>query len=144
MGKFDKSIGAPIGAFLLLLLGAIVYAACLWGDIDAEEIQRVPSPDGVFEAVALRRSGGGATVGASWNVYLVKSGERVQKGAKNVLWAQSVDGLELVWTAPRFLEIRYAKARIFGHSNFWYWQESSRRFVGVEIRLAPKSPRSWS
>jgi len=135
-------------ALVLLLTGTLaatmVFASCTGfvGEWHYEEIQRVKSPDGVVDAV-LVRGGGGATTGFVFAVFLVRSGTTFDEKAASFEQDRAVfrddhhDGLQLVWTKPQSLEIRFAKARIMHFSNFWASEDVQNYRYVVEVRLVP-------
>lgn len=47
-----------------------------------------------------------------------------------------------LWRKPKFLEIRFAKARISQFSNFWQAQEVQNYSYVVELRLVPLDDNS--
>lgn len=51
--------------------------------------------------------------------------------------ADHVDSLALAWTAPRRLDARYAKARIFAFTNFW--NSAAVRDFGYTVQHGWKS-----
>lgn len=102
-----------------------------------EEVARVVSPDSVVDAV-LTRTNTHATADFVHRIYIVPRGERLNERRDHELFrADHVDSLALVWNAPRRLEVRYAKARVFAFANFW--NSAAVRDFGytVEIRLHP-------
>jgi hypothetical protein len=112
------------------------------GEWHYEEIQRAKSPDGIVDAV-LVRGNAGATTGFVFSVFLVPTGARFDEKApaferdRALFRADHHDGLQLVWRKPKFLEIRFAKARIFHFINFWHSQEVQNYSYVVELRLVP-------
>jgi hypothetical protein len=112
-----------------------------------EEIGRVKSPDGVVDAV-LVRGNGGATTSFTYSVFLVPAGTSFNETAPVFepdfakFLADHQVGLELVWRRPKFLEIRFAKARIFRFSNFWHSREVQDYRYIVELRLVPSDEAS--
>jgi hypothetical protein len=123
-----------------LCLGSGCFS--LGGEWHYEEIGRVKAPDGVVDAV-LVRGNGGATTSFSYSVFLVPSATIFDERAplfepeRALFVADHQKGLELVWRKPRFLEIRFAKARIFRFSNFWHSREVQNYQYVVELRLVP-------
>ena len=132
----------------MLALTLVLTSGCLdLGEPSYEEIGRVKSPDGVVDAV-LVRSNGGATTSFGYSVFLVPVGTRFDQGAPvfqpdyALFVADHQVDLELVWKEPKFLEIRYAKARIFQFSNFWHSREVHNFAYTVEVRLVPSEDSS--
>ncbi len=105
------------------------------------------SPDRVVDAVMVR-GGGGATTAFTCSVFLVPSGTKFDE--KSPLFEQQRasfradhwDNLKLVWRKPKFLEIRFDKARIFAFSNHWNEQEVLNYGYVVEVRLVPLNEES--
>ena len=128
----------------LMALSALGSASgCLnLGEWSYSEIRRVKAPDGVVDAV-LVEGNGGATTSFSYSVFLVPSGttfdpsQRVFEPDYAEFVADHQVGLELVWTRPKLLEIRFEKARIFEFSNFWHSREVQNFDYVVELRLVP-------
>ena len=117
------------------------------GEWRYEEIESVRSPDGVVDAV-LVRGGGGAATGFNFSVFLVPGGTRFDAKAswfereRALFSAGHHEGLQLAWREAKFLEIRFAKARIFQSSNFWHSQEVQNYSYVVELRLVPSDENS--
>jgi hypothetical protein len=138
----------------LLLMAALVFTLCfasgcfnIAGEWQYEEIERVKSADGVVDAVIVR-GGGGATTGFNFSVFLVPGGTKFDEKAswferdRALFSADYHEGLQLVWRKPKFLEIRFAKARIFQFSNFWHSKEVQNYSYVVELRLVPLDENS--
>jgi hypothetical protein len=126
----------------------LLSASCVsFGEWHYEELQRVKSPDGVVDAV-LVRGDGGATTGFAFAVFLVRSGTAFDEKAapfeqdRAVFKTDHHEGLQLVWTKPQFLEIRFAKARIFHFTNFWHSADVQNYRYVVEVRLVPSDDSS--
>jgi hypothetical protein len=138
MKALSLLLTAAIASALLCTAGCTNIA----GEWQYEEMQRVKSPDGVVDAV-LVRGGGGATTGFSFSIFLVRSGTGFDQKAASFEQDRAVfrsdhhDGLHLVWTKPQFLEIRFAKARIFHFANFWHSSDVQNYRYVVEVRLIP-------
>jgi hypothetical protein len=99
------SIGIA-GLFVLF----VVYVPKFSGN----EVKRSPSPDGAVDAVLIEvpRDAAGAH---SYKVCFYRPNDRVTTAAacNQIAYLAGVSGpqpVELVWTAPRQLEIRYVKA----------------------------------
>ncbi len=121
---------------LTLALASLAFAlgAC---DAETEEVYRVTSPDGVVDAVMLRKNDG-ATVPYVYEVHVVPKGEKTDEDFRNFV-ADHVSDLEIAWQAPKLLKISYAEARIFEFSNFWQSADVQDFKYVVELRLAPAS-----
>ena len=101
-----------------------------------EEISRIPSPDGRVDAILVRASGGGATVGFTFNVFIVPRGRSPVQGEERFV-ADHPKDLKVRWRAPRKLEIVYDEARIFQFRNFWHSKEVDDFKYLVELQLSP-------
>lgn len=117
------------------MLLAMVLAAC---SSDYEEMWRVPSPDSKVDAV-LVRTGGPATVGFSYKLFIVPRGTLPGKSGE-LLLADRVRNITAVWQKARKLELRYDEARIFSFTNFWHSKEIDDFKYVVELRLVPTGP----
>lgn len=114
----------------LFLVGLLV--AC---GTDYEELWRVSSPDSRVDAV-LVRTGGPATVGFSYRLFIVPKAASPGKSGE-VLLADQVRNLAAFWRPPRTLELRYDEARIFSFSNFWHSKDVDNFNYVVELWLVP-------
>lgn len=112
-------------------------------DVGFEELSRTASPDSAVEAVVTRVNAG-ATTGYGYRIDLVPRGGRVAYKPQGMqkFTADRVDSLSVRWSAPRQLEIRYAKARILDFSNFWHSRGVQNWEYIVELKLAPLHPGS--
>ncbi len=133
----------PIIVILLSLAGCIR----IFGEPQHEEVARAKSPDGVVDAV-LVRTNGGATTAFVFSVFVVPSGTVFDHKAalfqseRSLFAADHQEGLQLSWRAPKFLEVRFGKARIFRFTNFWHTQEVQNFTYIVELRLVPTDESS--
>ncbi len=116
-------------AFLAFMLGAC--------DVDIEEVYRVTSPDGIVDAVMIRKNAG-ATVPFVYEVHVVPKGEKTKEDLEKFV-ADHVTDLEIGWQKPQLLRISYGQARIFTFSNFWQSAEVQDFKYVVELRLEPAS-----
>ena len=86
----------------------------------------------------LTRTNTHATADFVHRIYVVPRRERLIGGRGHELFrADHVDSLALAWNAPRRLEVRYARARIFAFTNFWSSAAVRDHGYTVEIRLHP-------
>ena len=113
-----------------------------WSLKYSKELIRITSPDSLVDAVLMENYGGGATVGFSYHIYIVKSGEKPE-GRDEVLLANHIDSLYIIWRQNYFLEIHYKTAHILYFNNLWFSSSFGDRYYNVEIRLEPSS-NSWS
>ncbi|UNK42948.1 hypothetical protein MNO14_02255 [Luteimonas sp. S4-F44] len=99
-------------AFALLT----VLAACAPVSGDAEvEVSRLPSPDGMVDAV-LTEGNPGATASFVYRVHVVPRGEAPSQAAYaaqlyGATRSPSAYGVDLHWREPDVLDIRYLQAR---------------------------------
>jgi len=126
----------------LVLAGFLIFmflAGILHAPVRVEEIERVSSPDiaphMIVDAV-ITQSDAGATTSFVYHVFLVPKGHVPEK-EDEVFTADKVRDLRVTWREPRFLEIRYERARIFYFRNFWT-RKKMLSYV-VEIRLVPQN-----
>jgi hypothetical protein len=115
-------------------LGLIVLITACGFFADEEEIARVPSPDRLVEAVLVQDRGGGATVGFSYYVHVVPSGQRWQRGHQ-VFTADRYENLRIAWRDVRQLELCFDSARVFHFANFWHSRDVQNFAYMVNIRL---------
>ena len=133
--------------FLLVLLCSMSACFSLFGDAHFEEIARAKSPDGLVDAV-LVRGNAGATTPYTFSAFLVPSGSVFDQTSPSfkieraLFVADHQEGLELAWRAAKFLEIRYAKARVYRFTNFWQAREVQDFTYVVELRLIPTDDSS--
>jgi len=104
--------------------------------ISRRQIQRVTSPDGHLDAVAMAVRSGILTPQLWYKVYLVHHGATL-RGAAPVFSAIRVESAQLGWPMRRLLEISYARAGIEHFQNYWLPPDEKNTLVGV--RLAPTS-----
>jgi hypothetical protein len=100
-----------------------------------EEQARLASPDRRVEAVWVQ-IGGGATTGFAYHLYIVRFGDKPQRGMQ-LLTADRISNLKMSWREPKRLEISYDSARSFNFFNFWHDREVDDYKYVVEIRLSP-------
>jgi hypothetical protein len=127
---------------LMVLLCSTSACFSLFGDPHFEEIARAKSPDGVVDAV-LVRGNRGATTPYTFSAFLVPSGTAFDQKSpwfeaqRALFTTDHQEGLELSWRVAKFLEIRYAKGRIYRFTNFWQAREVQDFTYVVELRLVP-------
>jgi hypothetical protein len=117
------------------ILLVVVFAAC---SADSEELWRVTSPDSKVDAVLIR-TGGPATVGFSYKLFVVLRGAHPRKSGE-LLLADRVKNATAVWQKPKKLELHYDEARIYSFSNFWHSKDIDDFKYVVEVLLVPTSP----
>lgn len=138
-----------ISLLALLIFAPSLFSGCIniAGEWHYQEIERVKSPDGVVDAVLVRGSGG-ATTGFDFSVFIVPSGIPFDEKSElfnpesELFSADHWENLKLVWREPKFLEIRYDKARIFKYRNYWRKKEMQDYKYVVEIKLVPTNNKS--
>ena len=122
-------------------LAAIALLASTYGcGASDEEVKRIPSPDGVVEAVIVLVHGG-ATVALFHDVYIVPKGARTQEEHR-ILKADRVDNLRVVWAEVRQLSLCFDHARIFNFTNFWHSRDVQNFNYVVNIRLVQSPERA--
>ncbi|HEX7050963.1 MAG TPA: hypothetical protein VF188_12215 [Longimicrobiales bacterium] len=129
-----------------LPLAFLVVLASIQGCVEVSwsEVARVRSPDGVVDAVLIR-SDAGATTSYVYRVFLAPQGEEVPPGDvdQRLFTGDQVEGLDLHWRSPHFLEIRYRQARIDHFANFGQVKVGQNGRYVAEIRLIALA-ESWS
>jgi hypothetical protein len=107
-------------------------------DLPHRELKRVTSPDGVIDAILAEVITDSLSANA-YAVYLAPAGTKLDLQSdvfeRKAFYANRIDGLELVWKEPKFLEVRYERGDIFGFQNY-YWLRSD--YI-VEVRIVPQS-----
>jgi len=137
----------PIAVLLAVVMGCISGCINIAGDWHFEETERIKSPDGVVDAV-LVEGNGGATTSFNYAVFIVPSGTKFEEKSewferqRSLFSADHQKDLQLAWSKPKVLEIRYEKARIFKFSNFWHTQEVQNFEYVVELKLMPSGESS--
>jgi hypothetical protein len=99
-----------------------------------KEVARVASPDSLHEAVTIQTRPFLPYVHRAVKVYLVPSGETVDRLAEPVFLATRAEGLQTTWKDSRLLEICYLRARVEGFTAVW---SSIVKSPKVEILLSP-------
>ena len=142
-------VSKPIAVFFGLAISCLSGCINIAGDWHFGETARVTSPDGVVDAV-LEEGNGGATTSFSYAIFIVPRGMKFEEKSppfehdRAVFSADHQIDLQLVWSKPKFLEIRYEKARVFKFTNFWHSQEVQDFKYVVELRLMPSGKSSLS
>ena len=143
--KVEKMIAVFLITFALCLVSSC--GNFIIGEQGFEEIARVKSPDGIVDAILIENNGG-ATTSYGYSVFIVPSGMKFDKESpmfkseRELFTADHPKGLQLEWSKPKFLEIKYDKARIFGFRNSWHSQEVQNYQYTVELRLVPSDESS--
>lgn len=104
-----------------------------------KQLERVPSPDGVVDAVLVAKLVN-ATVATPYLVYIVPSGSSSFR--RPVLVGDDFVDLKLIWKGPRLLVIRFTKGEIFEFTNLWRSGSVQKFKYLVEIKLEPLNDRS--
>lgn len=97
---------------------SVVLASVLLGAAGCgryEEILRVPSPDGLVEAVVVEVEAGGGNPFV-YQVHVVARGARWQKGRERLIYTDPVR-FRVAWADARHLELCYDDAHIYPSSN---------------------------
>lgn len=104
------------------------------------EIRRLRSPDGQVEAVLLTGEAG-ATTSKATLILLVPTGRGVNVKQLQqwdvVFRADHLKNLEVAWSQPQLLDVRYEEARISQFKNLWEFWEGRDTSYAVEVRLKP-------
>ncbi|MHC4394794.1 MAG: hypothetical protein ACYS1A_03995 [Planctomycetota bacterium] len=105
--------------------------------IERQEVLRLKSPDGRVDAVVINADAGATTSVASL-LYILPTEATVNDEKDEAIFiADHINGLNIVWSANKLLEIQYEKARIFQFCN--HELPFGDKDVGyvVEIRETP-------
>jgi len=117
------------------LVGLLVYSC----QPRSTELQRIPSPDRVVDAVLVAKQVN-ATVATPCLVYIVPAGSKSLWHP--VLVGDDFVGLKLSWKASHLLLIEYSRGEIFDFTNVWKSKGVQDFRYLVEIRLQPSEDRS--
>jgi hypothetical protein len=96
-----------------VVLASVLLAAAGCGR--HEEILRLPSPDGLVEAVVVEVEAGGGNPFV-YQVHVVGRGARWQKGRERLIYSDPVR-FRVAWADARRLELCYDDAHIYPSSN---------------------------
>jgi hypothetical protein len=88
----------------------------------------------VVDAVLVQRDTG-ATVATPYEVYIVPKG--AQPSGEVLMRGDKMSDVTLRWQGAKFLEVHYAKGRIFAFKNFWNSAAVENWTYTVELRLMP-------
>lgn len=107
-------------------------------DFPHRELNRVTSPDGRVDAILAEVITDSLSANG-YAVYLAPAGTKLDLQSpvfeRKSFYANRIDGLQLIWREPKFLEIRYTRGDIFDFRNNWRLDSD---YV-VEVRLKPES-----
>lgn len=120
---------------LVLLLCAVLLPGC--NAPDGREIERQVSPDKLVDVVVVEPKTF-ATDAIVTTIYLVAAGKE-WKGESPILGGNRLEGLQVIWKRPNFLEIHYKKGRIFSFASFWNSRDVQNFKYEVELRLVPET-----
>ena len=114
----------------------------LVGCASRDEVSRVPSPDGVLDAVLLER-GGGAARSFSYEIYVVKRTATLGRSPAvmnldGAIRGKDAYGVNLKWVTPEVLAVEYssAKAATLLHSTI----QVEDRSVAIKPRTGVSDP----
>jgi hypothetical protein len=96
-----------------VVLASVLLAAAGCGRY--EEILRLPSPDGLVEAVVVEVEAGGGNPFV-YQVHVVARGARWQKGRERLIYTDPVR-FRVAWADARHLELCYDDAHIYPSAN---------------------------
>lgn len=107
-------------------------------DLPHRELRRITSPDGGVDAILAEVITDSLSANG-YAVYLAPAGMKLDLQSiefdRKAFYANRIDGLDLVWREPKFLEIRYERGDIIDFRNNW-WMKSD--YI-VEVRIVPES-----
>jgi|SRR5882724_6517187 len=116
---------------LASVLVTILLVACGKAGTDTtgrDEVARVPSPDGAFDAVLIETNGG-ATTSFGYEVEIVRHADTAQAAPIATLYGatrnEQAYGANLRWQGPRELTVEYLQAR-------WVQQRAPSATLGNE------------
>jgi hypothetical protein len=132
MGRTTIMKPANLVAIVIFLLAV---AGCS-GSGDTEELLRLPSPDGAFDAVLIRNNGG-ATTSFVYKVYLIEHGAAPEEGDLTLMTDKS-DMPTMAWKDAEKFEIRCNDARIWEFKNFKYFRTGSKNDSWAIINVSLK------
>jgi hypothetical protein len=116
-------------------IALVAYAAFSCGPLPMKEIQRLPSPDGLVDAVLVMRPT--AVVAPDvYELYIVPHKGRPRK-REMVLRGDKFLDARLAWERPRLLDVYYSQAHIGFFLNAWQSFDVDNLKYVVEIRLVP-------
>ena len=98
-----------------------------------EVIARITSPDSLVDAIILRK-GGNATVGFSYQVYLVQAGLNPENNT-HIFYTDKCDSISIKWKKSKLLEILYKNSRITNFRNYWQHKQLNNYKYVVNIIL---------
>lgn len=100
-----------------------------------EVVDRLPSPDGRYEAV-VARVGRGVTADGEYRIYITRRGAELPAIDHDQLTAHRVDSLHVRWTAPRMVYIEFLHANITYFANEWTDNKEPPHET-IELQLVP-------
>lgn len=109
-----------------------------------DEVARIPSPDGVLEAV-IEETNGGATTSFGYDAYVVASGRRTGRASRVATFygawrSESAYGVNPVWVGEKQLELQYLVAQTAMLSAFE--PIVAGRAVEVRLRVGISDPNA--
>jgi hypothetical protein len=127
----------------LILLAACLLAGCNrgYGETTYEEVMRVKSQDGKFDAVLI--SAWTDVIGNNSHLlYIVPAGSKFNKNdaafGRSYLSVRCFEGLKLVWRESKMLEVQYQEALIDEFRNCANVTENPDSPHVLELRLSPQ------
>ena len=103
-------------------------------------VDRVVSPDSMFDAV-LARDDGDATTPVGYVVYLMPHGAPLPPYDRYLFAAYDADSLKIGWAEPSVVDITFLRATIAHFRNLWTDNRQSSEHR-IEIRLRPLDPNT--
>lgn len=117
----------------------IYYLITPASEVSYKEVDRVPSPDSMVDAVVIRTNIN-ATTSYGYHIHIVPAGSKPDND-RYIFRADHFEGWKIMWNQSKLLDIQYDEARIFHFSNFWQSIDFKNAGYVVEIRLLPRSPK---
>jgi hypothetical protein len=129
----SERISYPVITLLTYAFLACSFLSC--GAAPMKVIERLPSPDGMVDAVLVKRPT--AAIAADvYELYIVPHKGNPDK-RDLILRGDLFSGTRLAWEQSRLLELYYTQAYIIGFKNYWQSPDVDSLEYVVEIRLMP-------
>lgn len=127
-------------AITLLTCAFLTCALLSCGAAPMKVIERLPSPDGMVDAVLVERPT--AAIAADvYELYIVPHKGNPDK-RDLILRGDLFSGTRLAWEQSRLLELYYTQAYIIGFKNYWQSPDVDNLKYVVEIRLMPPAGKT--
>ena len=123
----------PMVGWLALLWALVSFGLYRLFPWEYEELRRVASPDGKYEAV-VTRGNAGAMTSYRYGVCIVPSGA-VFDPKDAVFDSNDLDSSDVSWSDRRTLEIVHAPGRIWYYESTWPYPRKSEDVDSVTVIL---------